>query len=136
MECHLLLYDGACGLCSRFVQFVLPRDHQRIFQFASLQSPQGRAVVKNPEEAELTTFYVVANYGTPVEEQLSKSRAALFVARELGWPWKAASALGILPAALLDRVYDLVARNRYRIFGRGEQCMIPRPEYRDRFIDS
>jgi predicted DCC family thiol-disulfide oxidoreductase YuxK len=58
------------------------------------------------------------------------------VARLLGWPWTAATAIGFLPTAALDRLYDLVARNRYRIFGRSEQCFVPRPEDRNRFIDS
>jgi predicted DCC family thiol-disulfide oxidoreductase YuxK len=134
---HLLLYDGVCGLCSRLVQFVLAWDRRRVFDFASLQSAAGREAVersgKNPEE--LTSFYVVANYRTPEATVLARSRAALFVVRELGWPWKAAALFGVLPAALLDRLYDLVARYRYRIFGRFDRCLTPRAEYRDRFVD-
>ena len=65
----------------------------------------------------------------------SRSSAALFVAGELGWPWKAAVLLRVLPAAVLDRVYDVVARNRYRVFGRYEQCLMPRPEFRSRFVE-
>jgi predicted DCC family thiol-disulfide oxidoreductase YuxK len=85
---------------------------------------------------DLTSFYVVANYRTPEARVLSKSRAALFVAHVLGWPWQAACLFGGVPTALLDTVYGVVARNRYRIFGRHERCLIPRPEYRDRFVDS
>ena len=134
---HLVLYDGVCGLCNRLLQFVLERDHQRVFNFASLQSSAGRAAVENSggNPDELTSFYVVENYGLPAARFVVKSRAALFVARALGWPWKAAGVFGVLPTAWLDRGYDLVARNRYRIFGRYDVCMAPRPEYRDRFLD-
>jgi predicted DCC family thiol-disulfide oxidoreductase YuxK len=135
---HLFLFDGVCGLCSRLVRFVLAHDRRRVFNFAALQSPAGRAAVTrsggNPDD--LTTFYVFENYRTPEARRFAKGRAAMFVLSTLGWPWKAAGLLGLLPTAFLDRLYDLVARNRYRVFGRNEQCLVPRPEFRSRFIDS
>ena len=85
---------------------------------------------------DLTTFYVIANYRTPLARRITKGRAALFVLNSLGWPWKVAGLFGFLPTALLDLVYDLVARNRYRLFGRLDQCLTPLPEYKNRFIDS
>lgn len=88
----------------------------------------------DPED--LTTFCAVANYRAPEARRLTKARAALFVICALGWPWKMAGLFGILPTGLLDRLYDLVARNRYRAFGRREHCLTPRPEYRNRFVDS
>ena len=134
---HLVLYDGVCGLCSRLLQFLLRHDHRAAFNFASLQSAMGRVVVErcggNPDE--LTSFYVLANYRTPAARFFTRSHAALFVAGELGWPWKLARVAGVLPTALLDRVYDVVARTRYRVFGRHEQCLTPRPEHRSRFVD-
>ena len=134
---HLILFDGVCGLCSRLVQFVLARDRQRAFSFASLQSPVGRAAVAraggNPEE--LTTLYVFANYREPEARLLTRSRAALFALSVLGWPWKAGGLVGVLPTAWLDRLYEFVARHRYRAFGRYESCLAPRPEYRNRFLD-
>ena len=133
---HLLLYDGVCGLCSRLVQFVLARDRRGIFHFASLQSPTGSAVLEPSKTENLATFWVIANYRTRQVRRLKKGRAALFVINTLGWPWKAAGLLGVLPTALLDRVYDGIARNRYRVFGRHDHCLMPRPEYRSRFIDS
>ena len=86
----------------------------------------------NPDE--LTSFYVLANYRTDRARMFSRSSAALFVAGELGWPWKAAVLMRV-PRAILDRVYDVVARNRYRVFGRFEQCLTPRPEFRSRFVE-
>jgi predicted DCC family thiol-disulfide oxidoreductase YuxK len=135
---HLVLYDGVCGLCSRLLQFLLAHDRRQVFNFASLQSPTGRATVERfgGDPNELTSFYVVANYRTPAAHVLTRSRAALFVAAMLGWPWRAAAMFDVLPTALLDRVYDAVARNRYRVFGRRDQCLVPRPEFRNRFVDS
>jgi predicted DCC family thiol-disulfide oxidoreductase YuxK len=134
---HLVLYDGVCGLCNRLVQFLLATDRRAVFDFASLQGATGRAIVegagKNPDE--LNSFYVFANYRTPKSRILTKGQAALFVAGELGWPWKLVSLMRVLPSAALDRTYDLVARHRYRLFVRDDACVVPRPQYRDRFVD-
>ena len=134
---HLLLYDGVCGLCDRLVQFVLAHDRRGIFHFAQLQGPTGRAIVERTgaDPDDLTTFYAVRDYGTAGARTLVKGRAAVFVARTLGWPWRAAGLFGILPTALLDWGYDVVARHRYRVFGRFDQCAIPRPDERRRFVD-
>ena len=134
---HLVLYDGVCGLCSRLLQFLLKHDHRAVFTFASLQSVTGRAIVErfggNPHE--LTSFYVLADYRTRRARIFSRSSAALFVAGELAWPWKTAVLMRVLPTSILDRVYNLVAQNRYRVFGRYQQCLTPRPEFRGRFVE-
>ncbi|HEY7285736.1 MAG TPA: DCC1-like thiol-disulfide oxidoreductase family protein [Vicinamibacterales bacterium] len=134
---HLVLYDGVCGLCNRVVQFVLEHDERRVFRFASLQSALGRSIVKQSggDPDELTAFYVVGNYQTPAARVLTRSDAVLFVACKLGWPWKAARLLRVLPRVIRDRAYDLVAWNRYQVFGRHEHCLLPRPEFRSRFVD-
>jgi predicted DCC family thiol-disulfide oxidoreductase YuxK len=134
---HLVLYDGACGLCKRLVQFLLEHDRRAAFTFASLQSAAGRTITErfghNPDE--LASFHVLANYRGNSPRIFSSSSAALFVAGELGWPWKMAGLMRVLPTAILDHAYDVVARNRYRVFGRDEQCLTPRPEFRDRFVE-
>jgi predicted DCC family thiol-disulfide oxidoreductase YuxK len=134
---HLVLYDGVCGLCSSLLQFLLTHDRRGVFAFASLQSATGRAMVEGlgGDPSELTSFYVLANYRTRHRRMSARSEAALFVARELGWPWRAASIAGVLPSALLDRVYNAIARNRYRVFGRFDRCLAPRPEFRGRFVE-
>jgi predicted DCC family thiol-disulfide oxidoreductase YuxK len=134
---HLLLYDGVCGLCDHLVQFVLAHDPGGVFDFAPLQSATGRAAVarEGGDPDALTSFYVVRDYRTPDARSLVKARAALFVARALGWPWRAAGVFAVLPTALLNLGYDMVARYRYRVFGRFEQCALPRPEQRKRFVD-
>ena len=134
---HLILYDGVCGLCSRLVQFVIPCDVRGLFHFASLQSAAGRAALDpfGSRSDDLTTVYVLAHYRNPTPVQLTKSRAALFVLTTLGWPWRAAGLLYLVPAPLADRLYDVIARHRYRIFGRHEMCFLPEPAHRRRFID-
>jgi predicted DCC family thiol-disulfide oxidoreductase YuxK len=134
---HLVIYDGVCGLCSRLLQFLVEHDRHKVFAFASLQSAVGRAVVErtggNPDE--LSSFLVLANYRANHPELLSRSRAALFVAGQLGWPWKMAVLMRALPVALRDRLYSVVARNRYRVLGRVDQCSTLRPEFRGRSIE-
>ena len=134
---HLVLYDGVCGLCSSLLQFLLTHDRRGVFAFASLQSAIGRAVGEGlgGDTTELTSFYVLANYRTRHSLIFARSEAALFVAGQLGWPWKTAVIARILPTALLDRAYNAIARNRYRVFGRFDQCLAPRPEFRGRFIE-
>lgn len=135
---HLVLYDGVCGLCNHLLQFLLEHDHRAVFMFASLQSATGKATVERfgGDPNELTSFYVLANYRADDARMFSRSSAALFVAGELGWPWKVAVLMRVLPTAILDRIYDVVARIRYRLFGRFEHCLTPRPEFRRRFIDA
>ena len=134
---HLVLYDGVCGLCNHLVQFLLKHDRRGVFSFASLQSATGKATVGrwggNPDE--LTSFYVVVDFRTPNARALKKGDAALFVAGQLGWPWKALQAAALLPRALRDAMYDVIARTRYRVFGRYEQCLMPREEFRSRFVE-
>ena len=134
---HVVLYDGVCGLCSRLVQFLLRHDRHRVFSFAALQSAVGKSLVErsggNP--CELTSFYVVANYQTAAFRTFTRGDAVLFVADALGWPWRAARMGRLVPRAIRDRAYDVVATSRYRVFGRHERCLIQRPEFRNRFID-
>lgn len=134
---HLILYDGVCGLCNRLNAFVLKHDKTGQFRFASLQSATGQSLLRqfnrNPDN--LDTFYVVANYGSGSGIPIERARAGLFVLKTLGSPWRWAGVFGILPDSLLNFAYDTVARKRYRLFGKSEQCMMPSAEHRERFID-
>ena len=134
---HLVLYDGLCGLCGRLVQFLLRYDRRGVFSFASLQSAVGRSIMERcgGSPGELTSFFVVADYQKPASRVFTRSDAALFVAGALGWPWRTARLMRLLPRAIRDRAYDVVARSRYRVFGRVDRCLVPSTEFRGRFID-
>jgi len=124
---HLVLYDGVCGLCNGLVQFLIRRDHRQLFKFASLQSATGRAILERlgGDPALPTSFHVVADHGSEYSRVFTKGDGVLFVARRLGWPWRAVGALRVLPRGLRDSMYDAMARSRYRFFGRSDQCAIP-----------
>lgn len=135
---HLVLYDGACGLCDRFVQFVLPRDRAGIFRFAPLQSGVGtNQLARFGARADaLDTISVIANYQGSEAVRLTKGRGACFVLSHLDGPWRFLGHLDVLPQPLLNLAYDLVARTRYRLFGRLDHCLLPGPEHAARFLDT
>ena len=127
----LVLYDGQCGLCNRSVQMILRHDRRGCFRFAALQSELGQALLKRHGlPAEAISTVVLVDDG----EVFTRSRAAFRIAGKMDAPWPALRALGIVPAPLRDVVYDWVARNRYRWFGRTDACMLPPPEVRARFL--
>lgn len=133
---HLLLYDGSCGLCHGIVRAVLALDRVGIFHFARLQSTAAsQHLARFGGVPSLDSFVVIVDYRSPAGVCLIKGRAALFAFAGLGWPWKAAEILRLLPPAMLDAAYDVIARNRYHLFGRRDRCMVPRAEYQRRFVD-
>jgi predicted DCC family thiol-disulfide oxidoreductase YuxK len=134
----ILLYDGVCGLCNRLVQFTLRHDHHDFFRFASLQSPLAVQLLARhgASAASLDTFYVVTHPQQPDEQLIARSDAVACVLRELGGPWCICGTLWkLLPRALRDALYNLVARNRYRIFGKLDTCPLPDPRHQHRFLD-
>jgi predicted DCC family thiol-disulfide oxidoreductase YuxK len=136
-DAPIILYDGVCGLCNRLNRFVLARDPAGRFRFAALQSARAREILTRHgrDPRDLDTLYLVLGYGRADERLLRKSDAALWILRALGFPWRASAALRVLPVGLRDLGYDLVARTRYRLFGRYETCPLPEPRYRARFLD-
>lgn len=135
-EGPVLLYDGVCGFCNASVQFVLDRDRVGTMRFAPLQSDfAGAIVARHPELEGVDSVVYVENAGDADRERVFvRSAAALRVASYLGGVWSAAGVFRIVPAALRDAAYDLLARNRYRFFGKHDACMIPPRDVRSRFI--
>ena len=134
----ILLYDGVCGLCNRFVQFTLRHDRPASFRFAALQSQLAAGILArhgaNPSD--LDTVYVVINHDQPDECLLARSDAVLFGLQQFSGIWRAAGLLlRLIPRVLRDWAYRLVARHRYRIFGRYDSCPLPNQDTRDRFVD-
>ncbi len=133
----LVLYDGVCGLCNGFTRFVLRRDKRDRFVFAALQGSLAIELLRRHGRAaaDLDTVYVVTGRGSEGERLLERARAVIFVLAGLGGVWGVARIFGVLPARLLDAIYDFVAARRYRWFGRSETCLLPLPRYRAKFID-
>jgi predicted DCC family thiol-disulfide oxidoreductase YuxK len=134
----LILYDGVCGLCHGFVAFVLQHDAAGVFRFASLQSEVGQGWLGRfgADRTALEAVHVVTAYQSDSPGLLSKSSAAVFVVAHLGAPWHWLGAVRVIPTALLDRLYDVGATHRYRLFGRYERCPAPAAGTRSRFLDT
>ena len=127
----ILLFDGVCNLCNGAVQFVIKNDKNKRFRFAALQSEAGIKLSKKyglPID-KMDTFVVIKN-----NESYTRSTAALEVANILGGFWSLAYVFIIIPPFIRDTVYNWVAENRYRWFGKKESCMIPTLELRERFL--
>jgi predicted DCC family thiol-disulfide oxidoreductase YuxK len=127
----IVLYDGVCGFCNQSVQLILRNDRHGRFRFAALQSEVGQALLRRhglPAD-DLDTFVLVED-----GRAYLRSTGALRVARRMDGAWRLLSALSIVPRPLRDFAYDLFARNRYRMFGRLDACMLPPPEVRSRFL--
>jgi predicted DCC family thiol-disulfide oxidoreductase YuxK len=134
----IVLYDGVCGLCNRLVQFLLKHDQHDRLQFASLQSDFAARVLTRHglDPKDLDTLHVIENYEHGRERILDRSDAILRAGYELGGVWKVGATLGkFVPRPLRDAFYRFVARNRYRVFGKFETCMLPEPEHRKKFLD-
>lgn len=128
----LLLYDGVCALCSAAVAFVLKRDRSRTVRFAPLQGATAAGfLAERPQLAGVDSMIWIDADG----QAFTRSAAALALLRHAGGGWAAVAAVsGVIPSALRDALYDLVAHTRYRIFGRYDACPVPPPEYRARFL--
>lgn len=127
-----MLFDGDCNLCNGAVQFVLRRDPRAVFHFASLQSAVGRQLLASVgAKATLPDSIVLVQDGALA----LKSTAALRIARGLRWPWPLFAVFFVVPRPLRDLLYDWIARNRYRWFGKRESCLVPTPALRARFLD-
>ncbi len=127
----MVLFDGWCNLCNGWVEFVLRIDKEGVVRFSPLQSEAGRTLLEGAGLPTDTGDTVVLIDGSSA---WTESGAALRVARLLPWPYRLLYALVVLPRPIRDAVYRLVARNRYRWFGRRTECRVPSPEERERFL--
>lgn len=127
----VILFDGICNLCNQSVQFILKRDVTEKIQFASLQGQFGsKMVAKQRHPNQLNSLILLE--GT---RQYEKSTAVLRICRYLNWPWKFFMIFLIVPRPIRDAVYTYIANHRYKWFGHQEQCLLPSPKYKHRFID-
>jgi predicted DCC family thiol-disulfide oxidoreductase YuxK len=127
----VILFDGVCNFCNGAVNFVLDQDRKEIFRFASLQSEAGRKLL---EEHCLPTDSLGSFILIDKGKAYTRSTAALRVLNRLPWFWKGLQLFWIVPPFLRNAVYNLIARNRYKWFGKREQCRVPTPDIRSRFL--
>lgn len=127
----ILLFDGVCNLCNASVQWVIRRDPQGIFRFAPLQSETGQSLLRQSGLSSEHFDTVVLVDGDRI---FTRSDAALEIARRIGGLWSLLAVFRWVPRPVRNAVYDWIARHRYRWFGKTEACMIPRPEWKKRFV--
>lgn len=127
----VILFDGECNFCDHSVQFIIKRDPKGYFKFASLQSDKGLKILKEYSiPADINSFILIDN-----NRYYSKSSAALRVCKNLKGFWKLFYILLIIPRPVRDFFYEIIAKNRYKLFGRKDSCMLPSPDLRKRFLE-
>ena len=127
----LIVFDGVCVLCSGFVRMVVRLDRKNRFRFATAQSPFGEALFR---KYGLRTDSYETNLVLIDGAAFMRLESLVAVMAELGWPWRAARVLLLLPRPLRNWLYDRIARNRYALFGKKDSCDIPSAELRGRLI--
>ena len=129
----IILFDGVCNLCDGAIQFIIKHDKKDIFRYASLQSELGKKLVAerglNPEDIDSIMLI------EPGVAYYRKSTAALEISRDLSGGYSLLKNFLFLPEIMRDGVYDFIANHRYKWFGKTEQCMIPTPKLKDKFLD-
>ncbi len=127
----VVLFDGVCNLCNGIVKFSLKRDRRGVLRFASLQSDAGKEILREHgiDENQMDTFVFVEN-----GQAFTRSTAGLKLFRSFGFPWALLYVFIIIPSPVRNAIYNFIARNRYRWFGKEDSCMLPSPEVRARFL--
>lgn len=129
---NIILFDGICNLCNGAINFVIKKDKENVFKFATLQSETGKNLLKKFDIDSDKVDSIVLIQG---KKSYIKSDAALQIAKHLKGGIKFLYLLRILPIGFRNLVYDKVAKNRYKWFGKKESCMIPTPELQRKFLD-
>lgn len=131
-EKPVILFDGVCNFCNAGINFIIRHDRKNIFRFAALQSKAGQQLA---EQYHLPTTdfdsFILIDKATVY----TRSSAGIKVFSKLSWHWKWTQVFWIVPKFIRDGVYDFIARNRYKWFGKKDQCMLPTPEVRNRFLN-
>ena len=130
---NIILFDGICNLCNSSINFIIKHDHKDRFRFASLQSDIGKKLLaeRGIDQHTIDSIILIA----PQKAYYIKSTAVLQIAKQLSGIYPILSIFLILPEFIRNTIYDMIAKNRYKWFGRKDQCMIPTPKLRSLFID-
>ncbi len=128
----LILFDGVCNLCNASIQYIIKHDHKDVFRYAALQSEVGEQIIKtydiDTSKTDSILLYSKENGIT------YKSTAALKIAGQLSFPINLMIVFMIVPTFIRNWVYDYIAKNRYKWYGKKEECMIPTPELKSKFL--
>lgn len=128
---RIILFDGVCNLCDSSVQFIIKRDPEGKFKFASLQSGIGQELLKKHGlKSTINSFVLIENGKVYV-----KSGAAIRICKQLYGLWKMSTVFLVIPPFIRDSLYGVIAKNRYKWFGKKESCLFPSPEWKNRFLD-
>lgn len=132
MNNPVILFDGVCNFCNGFVNFVIKRDGKKLFRFAPLQSDKGKELLRENRlpPSSFKTFILLEE-----GEIYKRSTAAIRVLSRLSGIYKYAKAFYVIPKFIRDFVYNIIAKYRYKIFGKREECMIPTDDIKSRFLD-
>jgi predicted DCC family thiol-disulfide oxidoreductase YuxK len=129
----IILFDGVCNLCNSAVQFVIKHDGKDVFRFVALQSELGQQILKhigvNPVNIDSIVLY------EPGVAYYYKSSAAIQIARSLGGFWHFGTVFKVIPTGIRNLLYDYIAKNRYKWYGKKESCMIPTLELKIKFLE-
>ncbi|GHB35205.1 thiol-disulfide oxidoreductase DCC family protein [Mongoliitalea lutea] len=128
---HIVLFDGVCNLCNNSVDFIIRRDTKNVFKVGAIQDAHTQKLL---DSYEIPADYLDSLIYIHKDQVYFKSRGALEIARNLGGLWPILYGLIIIPAFIRDPIYDWIARNRYRWFGKKETCRLPTPEERAKFL--
>lgn len=128
----IILFDGVCNLCNGTIQFVIKRDRKDVFLYAALQSEIGEQLTKerNIDTTKVDSIILIE----PGIAYYTKSSAALEIGKTFGGGWKLLAIFEWIPVVIRNWIYDLIAKNRYRWFGKKDACMIPTPELKAKFL--
>ena len=131
MDHPVVLFDGVCNFCNGTINFLIRQDKKEVFRFAALQSSYGQKLLDQHglPVKEFDSFLLVEN-----GKVYKSSTAGLRLYNRLPWYWKWTQLFWIVPPFIRDGIYNLIARNRYRWFGKKESCMIPSPSVKSRFL--
>jgi predicted DCC family thiol-disulfide oxidoreductase YuxK len=132
LEKPVVLFDGVCNYCNAMINFVIRQDKKKKYLFATLQSSFGQETLKewNLPTDSFESFIIIDS-----GKLYAKSTAALHLYNKLPWYWKWTQLFWIFPKFLRDAIYNLIARNRYKWFGKKQECMVPSADVKERFLD-
>ncbi|MGI8384174.1 thiol-disulfide oxidoreductase DCC family protein [Robertmurraya sp. P23] len=127
---NIILFDGECNFCDHSVQFIIKRDKNAVYKFTSLQSEIGQEIKRKYQVPDHIDSLILVS-----DDKCSfKSAAALQISKHLSGSWNLLYVLSIIPKPIRDYFYDILAKNRYKWFGKKDHCMLPSPEIRKRFL--